>query len=247
MTASALTSRVAQGLERLGRDGASSFDPPSVRFIERLVGHAHALGGGAAERLLRRAIERIELLDAAYRSARAAAQASLDRLRGAAPELDPMLRRLVESGDWRAIPRVEAQWRLREARAHRARGRSWLRAGSRAVAAHALSRVDEPAEGELSAAHRGGADRLALFREAAELARAELAVARALDQVPTDAGPYNAQALAARALGALGELSPAYLRAYLANLDDLARLEAATAAIAEAPGKKPRRRQKPRT
>jgi len=37
-------------------------------------------------------------------------------------------------------------------------------------------------------------------------------------------GPYNAEALAARSLAALADLSPAYLRAFRASLEDLAAL-----------------------
>ncbi|HSN97163.1 MAG TPA: DUF2894 domain-containing protein, partial [Candidatus Nanopelagicales bacterium] len=65
------------------------------------------------------------------------------------------------------------------------------------------------------------------FRESLGSARAALAVARAVDRIPPAAGPYNPQALAARALQAAEALSPTYVRALLEELDDLAALEAA--------------------
>jgi hypothetical protein len=66
----------------------------------------------------------------------------------------------------------------------------------------------------------------AMFRETAEAARATLAMARTTDNLPDAAGPYNGQVLAARALREMARLSPGYLQAYIAGLDDLAALEA---------------------
>ena len=63
-----------------------------------------------------------------------------------------------------------------------------------------------------------------LYREAAEHARAAVVVARAHDRLSETFGPYNPQALAARALAQLEATSPAFLRAYLAGLEDLASL-----------------------
>lgn len=74
-----------------------------------------------------------------------------------------------------------------------------------------------------------GASSRALFRDSAERARAALAVARAADNLPEAAGPYNAQVLAARALEAMNALSPEYLRTFIAALDDLAAVQALTA------------------
>ena len=90
----------------------------------------------------------------------------------------------------------------------------------------------------------------ALLRESAESARATLAVARATDNLPEAAGPYNGQVLVARTLAAMAELAPAYVRAVVAAADDLAALEALLApeapkAKAKAKPAKRRRRSEP--
>ena len=64
----------------------------------------------------------------------------------------------------------------------------------------------------------------ALYDRSLDEAAAACALARATDAVPSASGPYNALALATRALGELGALSPAYLRAQLARLEDFGAL-----------------------
>jgi hypothetical protein len=83
----------------------------------------------------------------------------------------------------------------------------------------------------------------ALFHESLVSARATLAVARAADNVPEDAGPYNAQVLASRALCAAERLSAHYLRALVASLQDLGAL---SAALEPPPEKSTRKKAAPR-
>ena len=67
-------------------------------------------------------------------------------------------------------------------------------------------------------------------------------------QTPTDAGPLNSTALAGRAIALMRELSPAYLRAFLAYVDDLAWLEQmdnSSSSAGSASTKKKRTRRKP--
>ncbi|KYG09289.1 hypothetical protein BE21_18715, partial [Sorangium cellulosum] len=87
----------------------------------------------------------------------------------------------------------------------------------------------------------------ALFHESLVSARATLAVARAADNVPEDAGPYNAQVLAARALCAAERLSAHYLRALVASLQDLGALSAALEPQPAKPTKPARKKAAPRT
>jgi hypothetical protein len=81
----------------------------------------------------------------------------------------------------------------------------------------------------------GAAVSSALLSASAESVRATIAVARAADNLPEAAGPYNGQVLAARALAAMAELSPAYVRAVVAAADDLAALDARLAPEAQKP------------
>jgi hypothetical protein len=82
---------------------------------------------------------------------------------------------------------------------------------------------------------------LVLIREGAESSHATLEVGRMRSIAPTAAGPYNPEALAARALSELAEISPSYLRAYLAELSDLEALTHLMPSPEEAPAKKPTR------
>jgi len=254
-----VTSAPGFGLEarlaRLGAAGARAFDPPGFRCVAALLERARALGGSARVHLEGRAAARIDLLEDSLRRGRADAEAALRALADAGLEPTPDVRAALERGDLRDAAR-SARRRLREL----ATGREktpvpWL-ARLRAEAeareiqlppevARDLSELD--CDGELIERRvRGRAQALAtalssaLFRDSLGSARAALAVARAVDGVPEGAGPYNPQALAARALQAAEALSPTYVQALLEELDDLAALEAALAP----PPKKPTR-QKP--
>lgn len=66
---------------------------------------------------------------------------------------------------------------------------------------------------------------LADFRQLWSTLRADSQLQQSVAQTPTDAGPLNSAALASRAIALMRELSPGYLRAFLAYVDDLAWLE----------------------
>lgn len=66
---------------------------------------------------------------------------------------------------------------------------------------------------------------LADFRQYWSTLRADSRLQHSVAHIPTDAGPLNSTALASRAIALMRELSPGYLRAFLAYVDDLAWLE----------------------
>jgi hypothetical protein len=66
---------------------------------------------------------------------------------------------------------------------------------------------------------------LADFRKLWSTLRADSQLQQSVAHIPTDAGPLNSAALASRAIALMRELSPEYLRAFLAYVDDLAWLE----------------------
>ena len=66
---------------------------------------------------------------------------------------------------------------------------------------------------------------LADFRQLWATLRADSQLQQSAAHTPTDAGPLNSAALASRAIALMRELSPDYLRAFLAYVDDLAWLE----------------------
>ena len=66
---------------------------------------------------------------------------------------------------------------------------------------------------------------LAEFRSAWAALRTAGQVRQTLAQAPSDGGPLNSSVLVHRALGWMGEVSPAYLEHFLAYVDNLAWLE----------------------
>ena len=89
---------------------------------------------------------------------------------------------------------------------------------------------------------------LAHFRQLWSTLHADSQLRQSVAPSPTDAGPLNSTALANRAIGLMQELSPAYLRAFLAYVDDLAWLEQmdnSSSSAGSASTKKKRTRRKP--
>lgn len=66
---------------------------------------------------------------------------------------------------------------------------------------------------------------LARFRSQWAQLRTEGQVRQTLAQTPSDGGPLNSSVLVHRAIGWMGEVSPAYLQHFLAYVDNLAWLE----------------------
>ena len=222
-------------LETLRAGGAAVFDGPGLRFIETLLERAESLEGVAGEHLRRRAAERLSGFEAAFASARAEARATLATLDAADADPDGDFARAFASGDYgfvrREAPRALRRARTDDADAARARVvRLARQARSRGLTLQPALRarvhaVTAAADTDLPTLRTVG-DQLAraLFREAADHARSALVVARASDRVADDVGPYNPEALAARTLALVETLSPGYLRATLAGLEDLAAL-----------------------
>ena len=241
-------SDLAELVGALREAGGEALDPLGFRLVESLVARAEVLGGGARDRLLTRARVRLDALDGALRAARAAAEQQLHALTDEDAQGAPELREALARGE---IARVRRAVRRAVRERTRERGRvqvPWLtrlRSAAASRGAHLSDEVTRDLEGAGAAdgsvdrgAHTravaaGDALSHALFRESAESARALLAVARAADDVPDDAGPYNGQALAARALAVMAQLAPAYVRAVIAMADDLAALEAVLAPEAQ--------------
>jgi hypothetical protein len=90
---------------------------------------------------------------------------------------------------------------------------------------------------------------LADFRQLWSALRTESRLQQSVVHAPTDAGPLNSTALASRAIALMHELSPDYLRPFLAYVDDLAWLEqlgsAGTASASGTAAARRRARRKP--
>jgi hypothetical protein len=234
------TDELLARLDGLRARGADAFDPPAFRFLEALAARLSTLDGGARARVEARLAARIDELAHAMIGARADAERRIAaaRARGEPPaEVDEAFRR----GDYRGAARAAARWERERSRTTStaivlwtervvARARAHAERLPGALAGRLAELVDSSAAPDPSTARAlANAVSRALFREAAEAVQAEIAVARATDNLPAESGPYNAHFLAARALQRLARLSPRYLRAYLASLAELAALEAALA------------------
>ncbi|MCK6576014.1 DUF2894 domain-containing protein [Myxococcota bacterium] len=226
-----------QRLEHMRKLGAAVFDPPAFRFIEGLLSRAASLSGAAGERLERRAVARLDTLEHAFFAAQQTAADMLDQLRREGADPEDRYAQAFERGDFGLLlqdgPRVLRQLRSGTAEAARERIRRLLADAARR-GIRLPGELDEAAAGTLSESGKADpraeqtaralGDRLAqtLYREAAEHVRAAVVVARAHDRLSDDFGLYNPQALAAQALAQLEATSPAYLRHYVAALEDLA-------------------------
>ncbi|MGK3999040.1 DUF2894 domain-containing protein [Sorangium sp. So ce1024] len=240
-------------LAALQAAGAHRFDPAGCRFIEALLERAASLDGGAGARLAARAADRLAALEASFHRARADAEAQLRALADAGIPDDGPLAAALAQGDLPAVVRG-ARRRLRALAEGRQKTAVPALARLRGEIAARDVRLPEPLARDLAqlpcdgdvverrvkrqAQALSNALSTALFHESLVSARATLAVARAADNVPEDAGPYNAQVLAARALCAAERLSEPYLRALVAGLQDLGALAAALEPPPEKPARK---------
>lgn len=227
-------------LEALGAGGAEALDGPGLALARALVARGEALGGAPRDHLRARAAARVAQIERALASGREAARQAIAALVEVLGEAPPALHDALARGDLDGVRRAVRR-RLRDlarerrrvavpwaARLHgeaRSRGAALPEEVSRDL--DALAAAPDVAHGaHASAAALGSTVSSALFRASAESVRAAMAVARAADNVPADAGPYNAQVLAARALSIMAELAPAYLQVVVTAVDDLAALEA---------------------
>jgi hypothetical protein len=160
-----------------------------------------------------------------------------------ADRLDPVRFALIDALETRAHAHTGAARRLLDARI------DGLLAAYAAEVERSTSNTQTPAEntavkgvqtpGPL-AALTGGTERAArnepppelldYFREVWSKLSADQQVQQSLDQVPKNAGPLNSSSLVHRALLLMRDLSPAYLRQFLAYADALSWLEDLNAA-----------------
>ncbi len=225
------TAGASERVASLDAAGARTFDAAAFALVVGLVARAEALGEGrGGARLRARALREVASLEARLERAREDAGRALDAM-------DPSRRaraaRALERGDVTSVRRAaRRRERPRDPVRDAAEG-AWLvrlAAEARASGVWSDDLADDGSPGRRLATIASLAARL--YERSLDEAAAASAVARAVDAVPSASGPYNALALATRALGELGALSPAYLRAQLARLEDLGALLALPAEVA---------------
>lgn len=219
--AAVVRARVAE----LVREGARAFDAPAVTLIENLLARADALGGAAGGLLRGRAMAYASRLEERLRTAKRRASALSTRF------LDP--RAHGDDAETNPTDTIRRAYAAAVLPPRPRRNETRVRTLLAELAQRSPSRVggvdDEQARASFDSLRLASA----LYRESLAEVAASVAVARAEDDVPKIAGPYNALAIAARALRRMHTLSPLYLRAQLARLETLAALEPLDAAPRE--------------
>ncbi len=198
-------------LDALEARGARAYDAPACDCVRALLTRAEELGGATASILVGRAHSHVESLrerfarDQERVSARVQA---LEERAGAQVEL----RKALERGELTRVSRTARRLAMRPV--------------SRVVrpvdVPHEPARAEEPTP-QVDA--RGARRKRAVSYEdsVAELV-ASFALARAVDVVPEDAGPYNPLRIASETLDNMRGLSPFYLTVQLNRLEELATL-----------------------
>ena len=193
---------------------------PAIDQVKAQLDALRGAGALATERpVLAQSQELLARAEAAAERAPAVHDALVSR---AAASVAAAARRYARALEKAASKRAESRARqaparaivmARMARARRAADRRGIRLPS-----HLRRREPSLETAEISSRH--------LFRETLHFARASLALTRGHRIVATEIGHYNPQGLSLQVLQLLERLSPRYLRAYLAALEDVATLDA---------------------
>ena len=210
-------------LDALRREGAAAAAPARFAHAEAL---ARRLGGQPdAVRVLHERRLEAALADCGERleRARAAAVRDAEGLAAATPALAREARRLTAAHDYRGL------------RALAARGASRPLPLARLNREHAAT-VGEDPEGQMRSVSR--------FRDAWTRIRTDERVEAALGRAPANAGPLNSHVVVVRTLRMIREISPDYLRRFVAQADALLALEdIAVTAAGTAPARRQARRR----
>ena len=225
-------------IDMLREQGADRFDRVDFAFIESLQRRMDTASVGVQKKLKARLARHLFSLELRFQSSRDEVRKEIEALSLLAPDAANAARALFDSGEL-----ARAMGAVSHAR-HRLASPAWGRAKDRlertlsvvenrcqflppeAEKAHALLQNPDIAGDAARRAQRlANALVLILLQERAELSCAQLEVDHLKRSSSEDAGPYNADALAATALDQLSALSPRYLRAYLSYLGDLECLE----------------------
>lgn len=196
-------------LDALEADGARSYDAPACDCVRTLLDRADELGGAVGTRLRQRAVSHLAALAERYERDRLRVTQSLaetERARGELPEL----RSRIERGELTATARAIRRWRARP---------KTMR--SAVVTVSQGTRAGKQQTTGIITDRRRRA--LAYEDSVAQLVAA-LALARATDVVPADAGPYNPLRIASDVLDRMRAVSPFYLAVQLNRLEELGSL-----------------------
>lgn len=252
-------------LAALREDGAWRFEPARWRTLEALARRLDAQPEGVRQRLQARLEQGLRQHAEGLARARDEAAAVARQLGADHPDLARAARGLQAAGDLPALRRLALRAQadasgtaLAMLHAHlNSRGpvprteasRETLRQASAAAAspgpaprpserpsARPVAAPAAPAPQELASARR--------FRRAWAANRAQDQVERAVARRPAQAGPLNSHALVLESLALMRELSPDYLRHFMAQVESLLWLERARTAYPASAGRPAKSRPK---
>lgn len=220
-----------KALDELVVRGGEVWDAPAVALVRTLLSKSEALTGVARAHLLKRAAARFESLERDFGKARERADQTYAQL--ARQGLDPAKRLdgALQYGRFEEVARAAKRHDETRSAARRAIVEPWLERLSQEAQERGISqRPPPPDHDDASVTMPPDRDTVtglaaAIYQDAAADATARLVVAQARTELPATAGPYHAGTVAARALEALDELAPAYLRVQVARLEAIGSLQ----------------------
>lgn len=251
----------AEMLASLRADGAERLDPIGFHAIEVLWRRTQAASGEVRRLLEQRLQAKLGDLRDRLALSRAAAGEELSQLAATHPDRAAALRRLHDAGDHAAMRRpttaspadarraLLAALNARLCETDEAAAEAASVAGTAAAVDQRIAAaIDEPFAATTATTGRGldtdvprELRSLRRFRQAWSRISAEDRLHRALGREPANAGPLNSHMLVLRALAAMRQLSPDYLRRMLEQMDTLLWLEARRQGSAPATTKPARR------
>lgn len=231
--------------------GVERFDAGEVHAIEALLARAASSRDGVRRRLEERARQHLFTLELRFRSAQVQALGAIDVVARRDAAAAKALRERADGGDVdgarREAERLLARGSSRRTAPAIARVKSALDIVERRCStlppvvreARELLEGRQSGEGDLAARAHDLANllNLVLLRDGAEQLGSMLEVDRMERGAPIAPGPYNPDALAARVVGELSSLSPAFARAWLSWVKDIEALSRLPATADEKPAK----------
>jgi len=202
-------SSVEARLDALESAGARSYDAPACDCVRTLLDRADELGGSVGVRLRERALAHVEALSERYARDRQRVEQRLQETEAARGEL-PELRSRLERGELTSTARAIRRWQARP-RAMRS---------VVVTVTQGLRGGKHQSTGIVTDRRR----RALAYEDSVAQLVAALALARATDVVPADAGPYNPLRIASDVLDRMREVSPFYLAVQLNRLEELGSL-----------------------
>ena len=205
--------RVEAALDALEAQGARAYDAPACDCVRALLTRAEELGGATAAILVGRAESHIESLRERFARDQARVCARVTTLEERAGE-QLELRKALERGEITRVGRAVRRLAMRPV--------SRVVRPATVTPDAAQNRQEQaPAAQDTRSTRRKHA--VSYEDSVAELV-ASFALARAVDVVPEDAGPYNPLRIASETLDSMRALSPFYLTVQLNRLEELATL-----------------------